>query len=61
MERKRTDIQYHVHDNNYVAHQDVRMYCNKNRFPELPVRSPHSKPNVKRVLSKQHDFSLIQN
>ena len=35
MERKWTNIQYHVQDNSDVAHQDVRMYCNANQFPEL--------------------------
>ena len=30
MERKWTDRQYHVQDNDDVAHQDVRIYCNTN-------------------------------
>ena len=32
-ERKWTYIQYHVQDNADVAYQDVRLYCNKNKFP----------------------------
>ena len=36
MERKWTDRQYHVQDNTDVVHQDVRIYCNTNKFPELP-------------------------
>ena len=30
-ERKCIDIQYHVQDNAYVAHQYVRMYCTTKR------------------------------
>ena len=45
MERKFTDIQYHVQDNPDVAHQYVRMYCNTNQFPALPFRVPHYKPH----------------
>ena len=45
MERKCIDIQYHVKDNYYVAHQYVIMYCNKNKLPELPFCGPHSKPH----------------
>ena len=56
MERKQTDIQYHVQDNYDVAHEDVRMYCNKNQFPELPFCGPHSKPCGKRKLSKHYHF-----
>ena len=45
MEIKWTDIQYHVQDNDYVAHQDVIMNCNKNQLPALPFYGPHSKPH----------------
>ena len=34
-EIKWTDRQYHVQDNSYVAHKEVKMYCNKNQFPAL--------------------------
>ena len=52
MERKCTDRQYHVQDNADVAHQDVRIYCNTNQFPELPFCGPHSKTHGTRGLSK---------
>ena len=35
MERKCTDRKYHAQDNADVSHQDVRMYCNTNKFLEL--------------------------
>ena len=54
MEIKWTDRQYHVQDNADVAHQDVKMYCNINQFPELPFCGPHSKPHGARVLSKHY-------
>ena len=54
MERKWTDRQYYVQDNADVAHQDVRMYCNTNQFPELPFCGPYSKPHGARGLSKQY-------
>ena len=54
MERKWTYRQYHVQDNADVAHQDVRMYCNTNQFPELSFCGPHSKPHGARGLSKYY-------
>ena len=54
MERKWTAIQYHVHDNSDVAHQDVRMYCNTNQFPELSFCGPYSKPHGARGLSNNY-------
>ena len=56
MERKWTDRQYHVQDNADVAHQDVRMYCNKNHYPELPFCGPHYKPHGARGLSKHYNL-----
>ena len=56
MERKCTDRQYHVQDNADVAHQDVRMYCNTNKFPELPFCGPHSKPHGAMGLSNNYHF-----
>ena len=35
MERKLTDRKYHVQNNTDVAHQDIRIYCNINQWPEL--------------------------
>ena len=36
MERKWTDRQYRVQDNADVAHKDVKIYFNTNKFPVLP-------------------------
>ena len=36
MERKWTERKYHVQDNTAVELKYVKMYCNKNKFPELP-------------------------
>ena len=47
MERKWTDRQYHVQDNDDVAHQDVRIYCNI-------FCGPHSNPHGARGLSKHY-------
>ena len=46
MEIKWTDRQYHIQYNSDVAHQYVKMYCNKNQFLELPFGGPHSKPHT---------------
>ena len=54
MERKFTYIQYHVQDNADVAHQDVRMYFNTNKFPALPFCGPHSKSYGARGLSNHY-------
>ena len=58
MERKWIDIQYHVQDNYDVAHQDVRIYSNTNKFPELSFCGPPSKPHGARGLSKHYHFSF---
>ena len=54
MEIKWTDRQYHVQDNADVAHQDVKIYCNTNQFPELTFCGPYSKPHGERGLSKNY-------
>ena len=54
MEIKWTDVQYHVQDNADVAHQDVKMYCNTNQFPELPFCGPYSKPHGVRGLNNHY-------
>ena len=54
MERKWTDIQYHVQDNADFSHQGVRMYCNKNQFLLLPFCGPHSKPHGAKGLIKHY-------
>ena len=58
MERKWTDRQYHVQDNSDVEHQDVKMYCNINQFPELSFCISHYKPNGVRGLSKHYHLSF---
>ena len=54
MERKRTEIQYHVQDNADVAHQDVKTYCKRNKFPSLTFCGPHCKPHGVRGLSNHY-------
>ena len=54
MERKWTDIHYHVQYNSDAAHQYVRMYCNTSQFPVLPFCGPHSKPHGARGFSKHY-------
>ena len=54
MERKYIDRQYHIQDNDDVAHKYVRIYCNTNKFPALPFCGPHSKPHVARGPSKHY-------
>ena len=54
IEIKWTYRQYHVQDNANVAHKDVNIYCNTNKFPELPFCGPHSKTHVARELSKHY-------
>ena len=54
MERKWTDRQYHVQDSSDIVQKDVRMYCNTNKFPELPFCGPHFKPRGAIGLSKHY-------
>ena len=54
MERIWTDRQYHVQDNADVEHNDVKMYCNTNQFPELSFCGLHSKSHGARGLSKHY-------
>ena len=54
MEIKQTERQYHVQDNTDVEHQDARMYCNTNQFPELSFCGPHYKPHCERGLIKHY-------
>ena len=56
MERKWTNRQYHVQDNDDIVKQDVRVYCNTNQFPELPFCGPHSKPHGARGIIKHYHF-----
>ena len=52
--RKWTDREYHVQENDDVAHKDVKMYCDTNQFPALPFCGPHPKPHGARGLSKHY-------
>ena len=54
MERKWTDLQYHVQDNADVAHNEVKTYCYTNQFPDLTFCGPHSKPHGTRGLSNNY-------
>ena len=53
-EIKWIDRQYHVQNNDDVEHQDLKIYCNTNQFPELSFCGPHSKPNGARGMSKHY-------
>ena len=54
MERKWTERNYHVQENASVELKDVKMYCNTNQFPAIPLCVPHSKPHGARGLSKHY-------
>ena len=54
MERKWTEIKYHVQDNELVELKDVKLYCNTNQFPALPFCGPYSKPRDARGMSKNY-------
>ena len=54
MERKWTEINYHVQDNAAVELKYVKMYCSKSQFPALTFCGPHSKPHGARGLSKHY-------
>ena len=54
MEIKQTYREYHVQDNADVSHQDVKIYCNTNQFPELSFSVTHYKPHGARGLSKYY-------
>ena len=56
MERKWTERNYHVQDNTAVELNDVKMYCNKNQFPELLFSCSRYKPHRARGLSKHYHF-----
>ena len=56
MERKWTEIKYHVQDNALVKIKDVKMYCNTNQFPALPFCVTIYKPHDARGLSKHYHF-----
>ena len=58
MEIKWTDRHYYVQDNADVSHQDVKIYCNTNKFPELFFCGPHYKTHGARGLSNHNHLSF---
>ena len=56
VERKWTEIKYHVQDNAEVELKYVKMNCNTNQFPALPFCGPHSKPHGSRGMVKHYHF-----
>ena len=48
------DREYHVHDNDDVANRYVKMYCNTNQLPTLPLYGPHPKPRGASGLSNHY-------
>ena len=51
---KWTDIEYHVQDNTYFSHKEVKMYCDTNQLPTLTFCGPHPKPHGASGLSKNY-------
>ena len=49
-------IQYHVQHNKYFEHQDSKIYCATNQFPELQFLGPHNKPHGVRGLVKHYQM-----
>ena len=43
--KKRTNREYNAQHNKYVDHQDAKMYCAENQYPELQFIGPHNKPH----------------
>ena len=57
---KCTDREYHVQDNADVVHKYVKMYCDTNQFPELPLCGSHPNPHGAMELCKHYRICLIQ-
>ena len=53
-ERKCTEREYNVQDNDDVAHKYVKIHCDTNKFPELPFCGPHTNSYVARGLSRHY-------
>ena len=58
---KWTEREYHVQDNADVAHKDVKIYCDTNQFPALPLCGSHPKPHGARGLSKHYHILFDPN
>ena len=52
------DREYHVQDNDDVAHKYVRIYCDTNQFPALPFCGSHPKPHGETCLSKNYHLQF---
>ena len=52
--KKWTNREYYVRNNEDVENQDVKIYCNKNQFPELLLCVTHNKPHGVRGLSNHY-------
>ena len=59
--RKWTDRSYHVQDYADVAHKDVKINCDTNQFPALPLCGPHPKPRGARGVSKYYHLRFDPN
>ena len=54
-EKKRTNIEYHVKNNEYIQHKYVKIYCTTNQFPEFQFCGPQNKPyDVHRLIKHCH-------
>ena len=58
---KWTDREYHVQDNDDVAHKDVKNYCDTNLFPEFSFCGPHTKSRGARGLINHYHFRFDAN
>ena len=58
--RKWTYRAYHVQDNAYFAHKDVKIYFDTNQFPALTIFGSHQNPHVARGLSNHYHLRFYQ-
>ena len=54
--RKWINREYHVQDNSDVAHKNVKMCCDIQKFQALPFFGSHPKPHRARGLSKHYNL-----
>ena len=52
--KKWTNREYHVQQNKDVEHQDVKIYCATNQFPELKFLCPNNKKHGVRGLGNNY-------
>ena len=58
MNRKWTEMKYHIQDNADIELKDLKMYCNTSQFPTLPFCVPHYKPHGARGVGKHYHLSF---